>query len=1041
MLISQKIGNLLNGVSQQPKPTRHSSQAQIQENALSSWSQGLRKRPPTHHIAQLDASSTGYSTALIHAVNRTSIERYIVAVVNGAVKVFDAITGASQTVVTPQGTAYLGGSGPYKATTVGDTTFIVDTSKVVAQGTNKAPDQPFEALLFMRSVDYSTVYSVTLNSSTVSIATIDPAAASARAKLSTDSVCAALLSALLLNVQISADFAFTQLGSTIYLKRKDGADFTLTTTDGLSDKGLRAVKGGVQTVQDLPEKGVSGMVLRITGDAGSPTDDFWVRYDNTATPSGVGIWRECPAPGAPLDLDGSTMPWALTRNGSVLQNLGHQGQPPAPTIADPINVGNFSGFSLDPDTSAVLDPTADYYMTTHGQRAQASPASLGGLNYTGYIFFDVDTTLLIAGTTVTVTVTTSAAGTVPTVKTYAAGQRFNSQQIIISPRAYANGSTVTIKLTYSTNVTPTFARRAVLNLHGSTSFSNAGVTLLGGLSRAMTFADTYQYNFILDAPAATLPLVYPKGSVVTVVLDGTVTLTFTATADKTATQMATGIAAVIDAHASYAATSSGTVVTVTTQTGVAPAPTFTASIAVSKLTTFWNNKMGATAAAWVGYVATNTSDGSHGTITENGTDYLIVASLTGGATNNFNVGDEVTVSVPSGQFVFARFNWDLRGAGDMTTCPMPSFVGKTISEIFFFENRLGFTSDVNIVLSEAGNLANFFRITATDLLASDLIDIKASSSSVLLFQNAVVFGGKLWLFSTSGQQYTLSGNPVLSPASVSLDSFGSYPSANVRPLPLGKRVMFARTINGYTRIHEGVETAFGGDSYQALGYQLLAPDITIDVPQYLPGNPLYIAGDAGAEFVAVLCDGATDSLFVYGYHYEGDQKQQSSWSKWTFTGASIIAVDMLNGVLNMLVVRSGVVYLETLDVVNLPAATSSHQDRQSTTPLVSYTFKYRPTTIYKRDQNGLAQTMGRLQVRFIDLFYSDTCDFTVTVTPEGRTAIPYVFTSATAAEGQMHIPIQSRNTAVIEITNATAAGCAFSGIDVEAQYDIRSRPV
>ena len=63
-LVSTSIPNLLNGVSQQPAPLRQTTQGEEQTNALSSVIDGLIKRPPTEHLAELLASTV--SNAAIH---------------------------------------------------------------------------------------------------------------------------------------------------------------------------------------------------------------------------------------------------------------------------------------------------------------------------------------------------------------------------------------------------------------------------------------------------------------------------------------------------------------------------------------------------------------------------------------------------------------------------------------------------------------------------------------------------------------------------------------------------------------------------------------------------------------------------------------------------------------------------------------------------------------------------------------------------------------------------------------------------------------
>ena len=66
-LVSRTIPNLVQGVSQQPEILRLPSQADEQINGFSSVVEGLKKRPPTTHIAKISSSSIG--NAYIHTIN------------------------------------------------------------------------------------------------------------------------------------------------------------------------------------------------------------------------------------------------------------------------------------------------------------------------------------------------------------------------------------------------------------------------------------------------------------------------------------------------------------------------------------------------------------------------------------------------------------------------------------------------------------------------------------------------------------------------------------------------------------------------------------------------------------------------------------------------------------------------------------------------------------------------------------------------------------------------------------------------------------
>lgn len=130
-LATRTIPSLLNGVSRQPAILRSQDQTDDEVNTWGDIAKGLGRRPPTVHIADLGVSNI--ESAFIHTINRDKAERYIVVIAGGAVRVFDAMTGAEKTVTTPYGAAYLSGpSAAFKAVTIADHTFIVNASVIPA---------------------------------------------------------------------------------------------------------------------------------------------------------------------------------------------------------------------------------------------------------------------------------------------------------------------------------------------------------------------------------------------------------------------------------------------------------------------------------------------------------------------------------------------------------------------------------------------------------------------------------------------------------------------------------------------------------------------------------------------------------------------------------------------------------------------------------------------------------------------------------------------------------------------------------------------
>ena len=85
-LITRSIPNLIGGVSQQPEILRLENQATAQENGFSGVVEGLKKRPPTKHVAKI--SNSALNNSFIHTINRDVNERYIVVISNGSISVF-----------------------------------------------------------------------------------------------------------------------------------------------------------------------------------------------------------------------------------------------------------------------------------------------------------------------------------------------------------------------------------------------------------------------------------------------------------------------------------------------------------------------------------------------------------------------------------------------------------------------------------------------------------------------------------------------------------------------------------------------------------------------------------------------------------------------------------------------------------------------------------------------------------------------------------------------------------------------------------------
>lgn len=314
MLISSSIPNFVNGVSQQPFTLRLNSQGEVQENGLSTVSQGLKKRPPSQHLKKIASSPLG--DCFIHTINRDSTERYVAVMTDGDLKVY-GIDGTPKTVNFPNGKTYLNASLPsaaFSAITVADYTFIVNKTVVVAKGTALTSSRPYEALVNVKAGNYGKTYKVIINGTVAaSYTTPDGSVASHSAYISTDYIASQLYSGISVS-GISKSLA----NSTIYLSSTT-ADFTLATEDGFNNGGMVGIKDRLQKFADLPANpSVDGVIVEITGTGSgetstAPFDSYFVQFSTNNGSTGVGVWKECPAPGILSSLNSATMPHILVR--------------------------------------------------------------------------------------------------------------------------------------------------------------------------------------------------------------------------------------------------------------------------------------------------------------------------------------------------------------------------------------------------------------------------------------------------------------------------------------------------------------------------------------------------------------------------------------------------------------------------------------------------------------------------------------------------------------------------------------------------------
>ena len=310
-LISSSIPNLINGVSQQPAALRLASQCEQMVNCMPSPVEGLKKRPPAQHLAKLFAGSAGAKRPFTTIVDRDGTIQFLVLLLDNDIKVF-GLDGSVKTVATPDGTSYLDIAGEpsavFRVASVADYTFIVNREKTAVMAATTSPTWGTKSMVFIKSADYATTYSITVNATTVTYAT----AAAGGAVPSTVDIALNLRNSLA--TALGAGWTITASDYIVRIVKDDGTDYTLGSSDTRIGTATVPIKGTVDTISDLPTKAEHGFIVKILGAAATGADDYYVKFVTTAGSGfGHGVWQETVGPAIQYLFDATTMPHVLVR--------------------------------------------------------------------------------------------------------------------------------------------------------------------------------------------------------------------------------------------------------------------------------------------------------------------------------------------------------------------------------------------------------------------------------------------------------------------------------------------------------------------------------------------------------------------------------------------------------------------------------------------------------------------------------------------------------------------------------------------------------
>ena len=235
----------------------------------------------------------------------------------------------------------------------------------------------------------------------------------------------------------------------------------------------------------------------------------------------------------------------------------------------------------------------------------------------------------------------------------------------------------------------------------------------------------------------------------------------------------------------------------------------------------------------------------------------------------------------------AARKWEARKVGDDDTNEDPTFVGTTIQQAFFYNNRLGFLTEDNVSMSKSDKHYDFYMTSAQITTDADPIDVNCSSTRPANLHAIIPTSGGLMLFSQNQQFMLFSADGNLKPSTAIIRTISNYRmDSKIDPIDVGTHVNFISKTHdtaGFTRVFS-LAPAGAGAPPQVV-------DIGRIVAEYVPVTIDSLTASTQNSFISMY--GKTeDKIYFFRTYSDGERDLMQTWFKWQLPGKThFVTVD------------------------------------------------------------------------------------------------------------------------------------------------------
>lgn len=279
-----------------------------------------------------------------------------------------------------------------------------------------------------------------------------------------------------------------------------------------------------------------------------------------------------------------------------------------------------------------------------------------------------------------------------------------------------------------------------------------------------------------------------------------------------------------------------------------------------------------------------------------------------------------------GSFLLREENWGENGVGDEHSSPMPSFVGKTLNNLFFHRNRLGFLLKNGLFFSVNSEYNNLFPESASSVLSTDPIDVDLTTKYKVNLQYAIPLQRMLLLFADEAQgSLSTNGNPLtVQTINFTLNTYYEVDS-NCEPIGSGGSIFFASPNGNHSSIRDYYVDR------NSMTFE--SSSTTSHVPSYIPKDIRKFAKRANEDTLFVVSSEEPNRIYVHNFAWGSEGKLQNAWSFWQVEeDLQILDIDVTGAELYLITKRlsTGETFLMSMDLTGTPTGSlpmSIHLDQ------------------------------------------------------------------------------------------------------------------